>query len=183
MMQTKTHVVLALTILSLAGAATAAADKPSNEELAADVKDAMERFEAKDSSFKPTLKKMVGYVIFPEVAKGGFIVGGAGGQGEVYQGGKLIGHGHLSQGTVGAQIGGQKFAEIILFKTKSALNRFKKNRFELSAQATANAADQGGAAQAKYADGVAIIILPTAGLMAEASIGGQKLKFTPLPSK
>jgi lipid-binding SYLF domain-containing protein len=169
-----------LSLVLLTAAAPVAADSESDAQLAADVRDAMERFHEKDSTFQASLKNLVGYAIFPEVAKGGFIVGGAGGRGEVYAGGKLIGRAHLSQGTIGAQIGGQKFAEIILFKTKSALNRFKKNRLELSAQATANAADQGAAAKAKYADGVAIIVLPTAGLMAEASIGGQKLKFLPL---
>ncbi len=170
-----------LALLVLATSTSAAAKKGSDEQLAVDVHDAMERFQEKDSSFKATLGKLAGYAIFPEVAKGGFIVGGAGGRGEVYAGGTLIGYAKLSQGTVGAQMGGQKFAEIILFRTKSALNRFKKNRLELSAQATANVADQGGAANAKYADGIAIIVVPTSGLMAEASIGGQKLNFTPLP--
>lgn len=158
----------------------AAADKGNDEQLATDVRDAMERFSEKDKSFKATIKSLAGYAIFPEVAKGGFIVGGAAGRGEVYQGGKLVGHAKLSQGTIGAQIGGQKFAEIILFKNPSALKRFKKNRLELSAQATATAADQGAAAKAKYADGILILILPTAGLMAEASVGGQKLTFEPL---
>ena len=174
--------ILGFSFLLVTTAAPAAADSDSasDAQLAADVEDAIGRFQEKDRTFKPTLEKLVGYAIFPEVAKGGFIVGGAGGRGEVYAGGTLIGHAQLSQGTIGAQIGGQKFAEIIFFRTKSALNRFKKNRLELSAQATATAADQGGAAAAKYADGIAIFILPTAGLMAEASIGGQKLKFAPL---
>ncbi len=167
----------------LAASSTAFAGELSEEQLAADVREAMTRFAEKDSTFEPTLKTLVGYAVFPEVAKGGFIVGGAGGRGEVYEGGRLIGHAKLSQGTIGAQIGGQKFAEVILFKRKSALTRFKKNRLELSAQATANAADQGAAAKAKYADGIAIIILPTAGLMAEASVGGQRLKFIPLQSE
>lgn len=179
-MQVSRTVMTGLALLVLLTGAPAAAEKGSDEQLAADVRDAMERFEQKDSTLKATLAKLTGYAIFPEVAKGGFIVGGAGGRGEVYAGGKLIGHAKLSQGTIGAQVGGQKFAEVILFKTKSALNRFKKNRLELSAQATANAADQGGAAKAKYADGIAIIVLPTSGLMAEASVGGQKLSFTPL---
>lgn len=175
-----TTATLGLTFTLLTAAAPAAADSASDAQLAADVRHAIERFQEKDSTFKASLGKLVGYAIFPEVAKGGFIVGGAGGHGEVYERGKLIGHAQLSQGTIGTQIGGQKFAEIIMFKTKAALNRFKKNRLELSAQATANAADQGVAAKAKYADGIAIFILPTAGLMAEASVGGQKLKFAPL---
>ncbi len=167
-------------MLMMASTSPASAEKVDDEKLASDVRDAMARFQERDSTFEKTRESVVGYAIFPEVAKGGFVVGGSGGRGEVYEAGKLIGHAKLSEGTIGAQIGGQKFAEIILFKTKTALNRFKKNRFELSAQATANAADQGGAAKAKYADGVAIIILPTSGLMADASIGGQKLKFIPL---
>ncbi|MEM7136271.1 MAG: lipid-binding SYLF domain-containing protein [Myxococcota bacterium] len=171
---------LCVGVLWLANTAPASADRLDDEQLAVDVQDALTRFEEKDPSFRATLDKAAGYAVFPEVAKGGFIVGGASGRGEVYQGGQLIGHGHLSQGTIGFQIGGQKYAQVILFKTESALNRFKKNRFELSAEANANASDQGGAAKAKYADGVAILILPTSGLMAEASIGGEKLKFRPL---
>ncbi len=179
-MRASRYVTLGCFLILLATTTPAGADKASDEQLAADVRDAIGRFQEKDSTFEARLAKLVGYAVFPEVGKGAFIVGGARGRGEVYAGGKLIGHAQISQGTIGAQIGGQKFAEIILFKTKSALNRFKKNRLELSAQATANAADQGAAAKAKYADGVAIFILPTAGLMAEASVGGQKLKFAPL---
>lgn len=171
--------VLALGALTLATPA-AAKRGMSDEQLATDVQDAKERFAEKDESFNAALKSLAGYVVFPEISKGGFIVGGAGGRGEVYANGKLIGRAKMSQGSVGAQVGGQKFAEIIFFKSKSALKRFKKNRLELSAQATATAADQGAAATAKYADGVAIIILPTSGLMAEASVGGQKLTFIPL---
>ncbi|MDH3656266.1 MAG: lipid-binding SYLF domain-containing protein [Myxococcales bacterium] len=179
-MRASRFLILGFSVLFLATTAPATADEASDEQLAADVRDAIGRFQEKDSTLKASLEKLVGYAVFPEVAKGGFIVGGARGRGEVYAGGKLIGHAQISQGTIGAQIGGQKFAEIILFKTKSALNRFKKNRLELSAQATANVANQGAAAKAKYADGLVIFVLPTAGLMAEASIGGQKLKFAPL---
>jgi lipid-binding SYLF domain-containing protein len=175
--------IAALGLIGSSFAVSASASDGSPDQLAADVQATIERFQQKDSTFKTTLKGLVGYAVFPEIAKGGLIVGGAGGKGEVYQGGKLIGHAKLSQGTVGAQIGGQKFSQVVFFRTKGALNRFKKNRLELSAQATANAADQGGAAAAKYADGIAIFILPISGLMAEASVGGQKLKFTPLPRK
>ena len=170
--------VLTLTILTIAG--TAAAGTPSNEELASDARDAMARLQRGDSTLKPVLDSAVGYAIFPEVSNGGFIFGGSGGRGEVYEGGKLVGHAKISQETVGARAEGQKFIELILFKRKSALTRFKKDRFELSSEATANAAAQGAAAKAKYADGVAIIVLPIGGLVAEASIGGQRLKFIPL---
>jgi lipid-binding SYLF domain-containing protein len=170
--------VLTLTILTIA--TTAAAGRPSNEELASDARDAMARLQRRDTTLKAVLDSSLGYAIFPEVANGGFIFRGAGGHGEVYEDGRLVGRARISQETVGTQAEGQKFIELILFKRKSALTRFKKNRFELSAQAAAIGAEQGAAAQAKYADGVAIIVLPTAGATAEASVSGQKLQFIPL---
>jgi len=88
---------LALGILMMANASPASAKKADDEKLASDVRDAMTRFEEKDSTFKKTTESVVGYAIFPEVAKGGFIVGGSSGRGEVYEGGKLIGYGKLSK--------------------------------------------------------------------------------------
>ena len=62
-------------------------------------------WQAKDSTFNKTLNKAYAYAIFPEVGKGGFIVGASHGAGEVYRKGKLIGHAKMTQTTVGAQVG------------------------------------------------------------------------------
>jgi lipid-binding SYLF domain-containing protein len=169
-----------LAALALASSTVVQANDKENEKLSADVKDAMANFKSKDSSFEKAVKKAHGYVIFPRIAKGGFIFGGAGGAGEVYEQGKMVGRAKLSQGTFGAQIGGQVFSEIILFEDKRALDRFKESKFEMSAQVSAVAAAEGVAENAKYAGGVAVLTLPISGLMAEASIGGQKLDFIPL---
>ena len=170
-------------VIVLAMLVSAQADDAENEKLAKEVKTALSNLKAKDSSFEQTLKKVHGYVIFPRIAKGGFIVGGAGGAGEVYQGGKLVGRAQLSQGTIGAQIGGQVFTEVILFENEAALSRFKQSRLEMSAQVSAVAAAEGVAQNAKFSGGLAVITLPIGGLMAEASIGGQKLDFIPLETK
>ncbi|MGB5813195.1 MAG: lipid-binding SYLF domain-containing protein [Polyangiales bacterium] len=137
-------------------------------------------WQAKDPSFNASLEKAYAYAIFPEVGKGGFIVGASHGEGEVYREGKLIGHTKMTQTTVGAQVGGQTFAEVILFKNKKALARFKESRFEGSAVATAIGGKKGAAAASKYKDGVAIMVLPLKGAMAEAAGGGQKFKFDPV---
>jgi lipid-binding SYLF domain-containing protein len=92
----------------------------------------------------------------------------------------LIGTATLSQATIGAQIGGQTFVEVILFADRIALNNFKKGRFEMAAEVSAVAAAEGVAGKAAYENGMAVIILPKKGLMAEASIGGQKFSFTPV---
>lgn len=159
--------------------ASASADK-SNEELAAQVQEARKTWQAKDDTFNATLEKAYAYAIFPEVGKGGFIVGASHGQGEVYEKGKLIGRSKMTQTTVGAQVGGQTFAQVILFKNKKALDRFKQSRFEGSAAATAIGGKKGAAAASKYKNGVAIMVLPLKGAMAEAAGGGQKFHFEPI---
>ena len=153
------------------------------KKLEGQVEEAMSLLKAKDSTFEATLKKAHGHVIFPNVGKGGFIIGGAGGAGLVYEGDKLIGSATLSQGSIGAQIGGQTFAEVIMFSDRIAMSKFKEGKFEMSAGISAVAASEGVAEKADYENGMAVIILPKKGLMAEASIGGQKFSYTPLPEE
>jgi lipid-binding SYLF domain-containing protein len=114
------------------------------------------------------------------VGKGGLIVGGAGGRGEVYERGRLVGYSSLSQATVGAQIGGQNFDELIIFQDEAALRRFQHNEWTPAANATAVAVKSGAGAGTSFKDGVATLILPTSGMMAEASIGGQKFEYQAL---
>ena len=42
-----------------------------------------------------------------------------------------------NQATVGAQIGGQSYAEVLVFESKPAMDRFKRNEFTFAAQARA----------------------------------------------
>ena len=179
------HVFLRLSlilpvILLCAAPASAKRQKKSDSEIAQEVKEVRKLWQSKDSSFNKTLKKAYGYVIFPEVGKGGFVVGASHGEGEVYEKGKLIGHAKMTQTTVGAQVGGQTYAEVILFENKAALDRFKVGKFEGSAAATAIGGKKGAAAASKYKDGTAIMVLPLKGAMAEAAGGGQKFAFMPL---
>ena len=119
-------------------------------------------------------------MIFPNVGKGGFIIGGASGNGVVYEDGNLIGMADLKKLNIGLQAGGQAIIEVIFFETKDDLNAFKKSDFQFGAEASAVAVKSGIAFNAKYKDGVAVFALPKAGLMADASVGGQKFKFTPM---
>jgi len=167
-----------LMALGLGSAGTAMAE--SLEKLQDQEREALQLLKEKDSTFEATLNKAHSHVIFPNVGKGGFIVGGAGGEGLVYEGKELIGTATLSQATIGAQIGGQTFVEVILFSDQIALRKFKEGRFEMSAGVSAVAAAEGVAGKADYENGMAVITLPKKGLMAEASIGGQKFKFMEL---
>jgi lipid-binding SYLF domain-containing protein len=122
-------------------------------------------------------KEAYGYVIFPNVGKGAIGIGGAAGNGVAYEGGMEIGMAKLTQVSIGFQWGGQAYREVIFFKDKAAMDRFKENKVELSAQASAVAATVGASADADYTNGVLIFTMQKGGLMYEASVGGQKFKF------
>lgn len=140
-----------------------------------------------------------GYALFPSVGKGGFGIGGAYGEGRVYAKKKYVGDTSLSQLTIGLQLGGQAYSQIIFFQDKRAFNEFTGGNFEFGAQATAVAITAGASASAtttgssatasggknnaetkgKYYKGMATFTVAKGGLMYEASIGGQKFKYTP----
>ena len=143
------------------------------------VEETIVKFKNADPSMKVFFAKAYGYVVFPSIGKGGFIVGGGHGDGWVYEKGTHIGRATVTALTVGAQIGGQSFSEIIFFADKAVLDDFKKGNWELNAQASAIMVKAGVSKDASYSDGVAVFTMPISGLMAEATVGGQKFKYTP----
>jgi len=145
----------------------------------ADVKTALAEFERTNAKIKPFIASAHGYAVFPSVGKGAIGIGGAYGDGLVYEKGKLIGSTSLSQITIGFQLGGQAYRELICFQNKDALDRFKGGNFEFDAQASGVAVTAGISFDAAYEHGVAIFTMAKGGLMYEASIGGQKFSFTP----
>lgn len=147
----------------------------------ADPKDAeaIARFKNHDPGIQRFFNSAYGYAVFPSIGKGGFGLGGARGKGRVYAQGQMIGKSTMTQFTIGFQLGGQKYSEIIFFKDKVALNDFTAGQFEFGAQASAVAVTAGASADAAYSNSVAIFTLTKGGLMYEASVGGQKFSYTP----
>lgn len=157
--------------------------------------DAAEKFR-KSPTVQPFFQSAYGYAIFPTVGKGGMLVGGAYGEGRVYQGGNYVGDVSLAQLTVGFQLGGQAFSELIFFKDKEAFDWFTRGSFSFDAQASAVAVAVGASAQAgssgasagasstnsavqraAYLNGVAVFSMQKGGLMYEAALGGQKFTY------
>lgn len=169
-----------IAMINLVGCNTAPKTEAKKESLGIDVKATVDQMNIDDPTLKDFLAKSYGHVVFPSVGKGGLIVGGAYGRGEVYEQGKLIGYADITQATIGLQAGGQTFAEVIAFENKAALDRFINNKYEVAANASAVALKSGAAASAKYTDGVAIFTYVKGGLMAEASVGGQRFNYSPL---
>src|SRR5690606_7405714 len=131
----------------------------------------------KDKGLDRFFKNSSGYVIFPNVGEGGFILGGASGNGVVYENGKKIGMADLKKVDVGCQGGGQALVEVIFFETDEALERFKGGEYTITGDLSAVVVESGASENANYSDGVMVFTMPKAGLMADASVGGQRFKY------
>lgn len=170
---------LALLLPALPGRLQAQETDYKLEKKKLDVAQAIEEVKASDPDLQRFFERSQGYVVFPSVGKGGFIVGGAHGNGLVYEGGQLIGEAEMTQVNVGFQLGGQSYIEIIFFQGPEDLDRFKANKFEFGAQASAVAITAGASADVDYSKGVAVFTKIKGGLMYEASLGGQTFDFKP----
>jgi lipid-binding SYLF domain-containing protein len=157
-----------------------AQDEKEKEKLLSESKNAKADIIKTDPTISSLFTSSQGYVIFPKNGKGGLIIGGSGGNGVLYEKGKSIGTAKMAQVTIGAQVGGASYREIIFFETKEALDRFKDNKLEFSGTVSAVALKSGASKNAKYADGVAVFTQDLTGLMAEATVGGQKFTYKPL---
>ena len=168
-MKTKTAIFsILLVIISFTGLA----QKNSVE----DANNTIVKFKEKDPGINKFFNSAYGYAVFPEIGKGGFVVGGAGGKGTVYKSGSPVADVKMTQITVGAQVGGQKYAEIIFFQNAETYNEFIKGTYEFAAQISAVALAEGVSQNAAYQDGLLVMTISIGGLMAEASAGGQKFK-------
>lgn len=147
-------------------------------------------------------KSAYGYAVFPTIGKGGIGIGGAHGKGRVYVDGTQVGTSKMTQITLGLQLGGQAFSQMIFFEDEAAFRSFTTGNFEFSAQATAVALTAGVSAEANtgggaaagisggrndastvhggYRKGMAIFTIAKGGLMYEAAVGGQKFSYDAL---
>ena len=188
------HIVRATLLLSLLFGTQLAAADPSYERAANAFRSA--------NGTGPFFENAYGYALFPTIGKGGIGVGGAHGSGRVFVGGRHVGDTTMTQVTMGFQLGGQAFSQIIFFEDERAFREFTTGNFEFSAQATAVAITAGVSAEANsggglsagasggqnnattahggYRKGMAVFTIAKGGLMYEAALGGQKFTYTPL---
>jgi len=141
-----------------------------------------------------------GYAVFPTIVKGAFIVGGAHGAGRVYAKGEHVGDSTMTQATVGLQIGGAGYSEIVFFQDERAFKEFTNGNFEFGAGAQAvvvtaaaqaqtstagsaagaSASNKDAATAGNYYKGMATFTVTKGGLLAGVAIGGQKFSYKAL---
>lgn len=167
-------------------------------EKAENVQDALQNFKKAEVT-RPYFESAYGYAVFPTIGKGAIGIGGGGGNGQVFEKGVLVGESKMVQLSVGFQLGGQAFSQIVFFENKAAFDEFTRDSFEFSADASAVAITAGASAEVgtkglsagastskdngktlgQYHKGMAVLTLAKGGLMYQAALAGQKYKFTP----
>ena len=150
---------------------------PRDSKLANETEEAIKELYKSNPSIKEHFENTHAFAVYPKITKGGLGVGGAGGKGLVFENYRVIGGASLAQATLGLQAGGQQYSEVIFFEDKAALDRFKEGKIKFSGQASAVALKDGASVDIDYQDGVAVFTKAKGGLMAEASLGGQKFKY------
>jgi lipid-binding SYLF domain-containing protein len=144
-----------------------------------EVQASLRRAEKRDPGLKPFLKRAHGYAIFPSVGRAAAVAGATFGKGEVFKRGKLVAYAAIAQVTLGVQLGGGTFTEIIAFESAASLARFRRAPFTLAANASAVMVKAGAAASADYEKGVVVFVHSRGGMLLEASVGGQKFIVKP----
>jgi lipid-binding SYLF domain-containing protein len=153
----------------------------------------------KSSESAAFFNKSYGYAVFPTVGEAGFVVAGAHGTGRVYAHGVHVGDTSVNMLSIGSQIGGKAFSQIVFFENKKAFDDFTSGNFEFGAGASAVAITAGAqasigtsganasigenkhdaGAKSAYWDGMATFTIIKGGAMVSAAVGGEKFSYTP----
>jgi lipid-binding SYLF domain-containing protein len=176
---TRTVVTLVLVAGWLAGCSTAPPTSEERTQLLEQATAALKDMSRVDPGVEELARKGYAYALFPDVGKGGVVFGGAYGRGVVYEQGQHVGYADLTLASFGLQLGGQTYSELIVFENNAALERFQQNRLEFTADASAIILMTGAAANARFVDGIVVIVRPLVGAMGEAAIGGEQFRYVP----
>lgn len=168
-----------LFILVLLLLASCGSMQNTEEDLISDASDARNELRENHATAAELFESSAGYAIFPNVGKGAYVIGGASGNGVVYENNTVVGYADLKQVDVGLQAGGKAFVEVLFFETKTDLERFKEGSYELGANASAVILEKGASRDIDFQDGVAVVTMPKSGAMAGVSVGGQRFSYQP----
>ena len=171
--------LLALLATLLFSLNVTAFEPDTNDAMELDVARAIVAVKQADPGMETFFDNAAGYAVYPNVGKGGLVVGGAYGKGLVIVNQQVDGYTTMSQATIGLQLGGQKYAQFIFFRDQAALENFKRGNFEFGAQASAVAITKGASTDANYDKGVVVFTHAGGGLMVEGTVGGQKFTYDP----
>ncbi len=169
----------------LAALAAALALKPkqaaaaSASQLAQNSRVALQQLYADEPHTRTLGQRARAILVFPQIVKGGFFVGGQTGDGALLVSGSAIGYYNISALSFGLQFGAQAFSYALFFMTDSALNYLKSSQgWSIGSGPSVVVLDKGAAASVTsttLTQDVYAVPFGQQGLMAGIGIEGSKI--------
>lgn len=147
--------------------------------LHADVLAALKQVQKKNPELKKVLDKSAGFAVVPSIGRSSLVLGGAYGLGEVFTGERVIGYAAIVELTIGVQVGGTTFHELVVFHDKGALKNFKQGKYAFAADAAVEIVKAGAQASKGFGASSSIYVFDEGGMLLDLAIGGQKFIFKP----
>lgn len=163
----------------IVGCATAPETGSGRADLEASARETVHNMIQREPSITRYIDGAAGYVVFPKIGEGGVIVGGAYGQGVLFERGRRTGFVKVEQAAVGAMLGGKSYSELLVLRTPEALRDVKDGEYELRGDADVVVLTEGAAATTTFKGSVVAFVMPIGGLMVDVSVAGQRLKYVP----
>src|SRR4051794_20251691 len=136
------------------GCSTAPPTENKREALTGRTDNVLNEMKRSDPGLNDLLSRSYGYAVFPDAGKAGVLVGASFGRGEVFEQGRFVGWAKMEQATVGAQVGGATYDELIIFQDQNALRKFERGEWAPAANASAVILKSGAATTTAFKDGV-----------------------------
>jgi lipid-binding SYLF domain-containing protein len=161
---------------SAARAATAQAIDASVDKI-------LQKFKDTHQGADAALKQAKGVLVFPEIVKAGFVVGGSYGEGALRVGGPSVAYYSIGSGSVGFTFGAQSQGVIILFMKQAALDTFRKDAttdkaYQVGVSGDITAVDLGAGgsvANSALNKDIVSFVMDQKGLMVNLSLQGSKI--------
>jgi lipid-binding SYLF domain-containing protein len=147
--------------------------------LHAEVLAALKQVQKKNPDLKQVLDKSAGFAVVPSIGRSSLVLGGAYGLGEVFKGDRVIGYAAIVEITIGVQVGGTTFHELVVFHDEGALKRFKQGKYAFAADAAVEIVRAGAQASKGFGESSSIYVFDEGGMLLDLAIGGQKFIFKP----
>lgn len=168
---------IALLAALFAACATAPSTHSERESLQTSAHATLEEMIARNAAIQDITRTAPAYAVFPAVGKGGFIAGGAFGRGVLFENGVPTGFVSLQQGSIGAQIGGQSFAELLVLRTPENVAAVKSGNFTVGAHLGIVVLTSAAGTQTNFDPNASVFVLPRGGLMVDISVSGQRIRY------
>jgi lipid-binding SYLF domain-containing protein len=163
-----------LAVLVFTGSITLSAS--SAKVLNMEVQETIQKSNKRFKGAKDFLSRTEGYLVFPNVYKAGFVIGGEYGEGGMVIKGKIAEYYKMLSASFGFQAGAQRKAIIIAFLTSNALESFRKSdKWKAGVDGSIAFVDWGGGIDLSTIDlkkSIVAIAFDQRGLMGSLSLEG-----------